>query len=228
MSPRRGPQLPAIANDERQRLPSNARCWAEVAVRRHPIAKPTKANSRASTCRAMTIPATGNSDAPSATAPCKLSVWSLVYRAYLPGYDVTLSGAQHVSSSPSKRSLSNSNHNASRWPPPSARLAPFLPASLPHYSLHSVVFFKRVITAFRVLGRTRSIGTRECHASGARTFGSSGIVLQQSMTRTVIWPDLASSAASRTAARRSPACELIPFRMNSCCKSHTMMFASAA
>jgi hypothetical protein len=123
MSPRRWPQLLVIANDEPQRLPSNARCWAEVAVRRYPFAKPTKANRRASTCRVMTIPATGNSDAPSAKAPCKLSVWSRVFRACLPGYDVTLLGAQHVKSSPSRRSRLNRNYNGIRQPPP------FVPAS---------------------------------------------------------------------------------------------------
>jgi hypothetical protein len=79
-----------------------------------PIRQADQANRRASTCRVMTMPATGNSDAPSAKAPCKLSVWSRAFRAYLPGYDVTLLGAQHVSSSPFRRSRLNRSHNAIR------------------------------------------------------------------------------------------------------------------
>jgi hypothetical protein len=92
---------------------------------------------RASTCRVMTIPP--NSDAPSATVPCKLSVWSLVFRAYLPGYDVTLLGAPHVSSSPSKRSRSRRNHNASRWPRPSAGLAQFTQRVVPGLGRSAIV-----------------------------------------------------------------------------------------
>jgi hypothetical protein len=102
-----GPQPLAIPNDERQdvhRIRNVARGPADT----HLPSRPNK-QRRASTCRVMTM--APNSDALSAAAPCKSSAWSPVFRAYLPEYDVTLLGAQHVSSSPSKRSRSNRNHN---------------------------------------------------------------------------------------------------------------------
>jgi len=108
------PQLVAIANGERQRLPSNAKCWAEGVVPRYAFAGRPNQTRRASRCRVMTMTTPPNSDAPSVEVLCRLSVRSPVFRAYLRGYDAILLGAKYVSSSPSKRSLSKRNHSAKR------------------------------------------------------------------------------------------------------------------
>jgi hypothetical protein len=68
----------------------------------------------ASICRVMTTPPRWRGNAPSAAAPCELSVWNPVFQVCPPECDVRWLSAQHVNSSPpSTRSLPNRNDNAS-------------------------------------------------------------------------------------------------------------------